>query len=99
MLTSRRFVLDLDSDEDEQEMDDPFAKDRSAIKDKQNARKQITDGEDWETDESEGPPEDMPECPNPDSPDCQCPECIWFEEHDRALMPSLEDGVKRDGHA
>lgn len=43
------------------------------------------------------PPDDVPFCPNPTDADCHCPECEWGLKH--GLMPSLEEGIKRDGHA
>lgn len=102
----KRFVLDLDSDEDEQDMDDPFEDklDKLAIEDRPPARKQITAEEEWETEGSDEdgfpkPPADLPECPNPDADDCECEECQWWDKNHREVIPSLEDSVKRFGHA
>lgn len=100
----KRFVLDLDSDQESDDHDDPFESrnGRLAISGTgRNETQQITNDEDWETEESddEWPPDDLPECPDPDDPNCTCPECKWWDEHDRVIIPTLEDSVKRDGHA
>lgn len=99
-------VLDLDSDEDENDMDDPFEDmGKLSLKERQAKRKQriAAAEEDWETESEDAmpmPPANLPECPNPDAEICYCMECTWWEQNTRAhLMPTLEDGVKRDGHA
>lgn len=66
----KRFILDLDSDDDSDDYDDPMETGLTGRK--ANRRKTLTEQEPSHPDM----PEDLPSCPSPDDPECECPACL-----------------------
>lgn len=105
----KRFVLGLDSDDESDDQEDPFEGKLGSLAiadESEDQQLQLTaEGEgEWETESSEDdfpmPPEDIPNCPyDGEVEGCKCQECEWWKVNDKEIIPSLEDSVKRYGHA